>query len=537
MDEGQYNRNKRLFFIHGVNEEEKNAIRYLVQINYPGLLDNGYVEWETLHNNRHRRAGGFATNIAEEIVEQYNKIHEFKKNEERCIRINNMGQWNTNPGSIIQHITNDVEIKKTDIHFDIPEVQELFGEHQLVYTPYPKTDWELKYKQEYFSFSKNIEKCNANNNSKTKYIVAPWRHNDNDPNEPMSKWNLLLNQSIATIAVNSNPDTINMRIVLPDNYVDILASTPFNNANHQKMRAVLLLKYVNNNECEDRLPESGFIPLFVFHWGEFANTNAPISNRKTESHTLWNYRALMVDWGDWSKRMTITFYELRDVMAHLASKEENEKWYMYKYNNNQNNEPSSSLIHLFVSKNKLEHANLEQQCFDWTEGKKGIKLTNEQDCKYEGDDSDFKRIGDIKELLKRELLDQKPDTLYKISESKFEGNISKKYLEQESLTYISPNVRCPSYIFGIYGLKKNNTVSDRSTHQASAYGNWKKNGFYKEYGFHPLEILKTVVDISDIVPEEEKKNYAGGSTIVSSWIGIGFGVCSLFAMAILGSIK
>jgi hypothetical protein len=453
MDEGQYNRNKRLFFMHGVNEEEKNAIRYLVQINYPGLLDNGYVEWETLHNNRHRRAGGFATNIAEEIVKQYNNIHESKKNEKRCIRIDNMGEWNTNPGSIIQHIKNDVEIKKTDIHCYIPEVQELFGDHQLVYTPYPKTDWELKYKQEYFSFSKNIEECNVNNNSNPKYIVAPWRHNDNDPNEPMSKWNLLLNQSIATIAVNSKPDTINMRIVLPDNYVDILASTPFNNANHQKMRAVLLLKYVNNNECEDRLPESGFIPLFVFHWGEFANTNAPISNRKTESHTLWNYRALMVDWGDWSKRMTITFYELRDVMAHLASKDENEKWYMYKYNNNnnQNNEPSSSLIHLFVSKNKLEHANLEQQCFDWTEGKKGIKLTNEQHCKYEGDDDDFKRIGDIKELLKRELLDQKPDTLYKISESKFEGNISEKYLKQESLTYISPNVRCPSYIFGIYG--------------------------------------------------------------------------------------
>jgi hypothetical protein len=85
--------------------------------------------------------------------------------------------------------------------------------NKLVYTPYPKRDWGLNDKKEYFNFSKQIEMCNREDNPKTKYIVAPWRHNDNDPNEPMSKWNLLLNQSIATIDVNNNPSTINMRIV------------------------------------------------------------------------------------------------------------------------------------------------------------------------------------------------------------------------------------------------------------------------------------------------------------------------------------
>ncbi len=75
MDKDQSNQNQRLFYLPGVEENEKNAIRHLVQINYPGLLDKGFVECKALHNNRHRRAGGFIKNIAKDVVERHNMIH------------------------------------------------------------------------------------------------------------------------------------------------------------------------------------------------------------------------------------------------------------------------------------------------------------------------------------------------------------------------------------------------------------------------------------------------------------------------------
>lgn len=535
------NNYKCLFFMPDVNDSEKNAIRSLVMLNYPGLLENGVVEYQELYNNRHRRAGGFSKDIACEIIQRYNAVHE-GKSEDRSIRIDNIKDWNTNPNSIIQHIKDDPNVSTTNLDYDIPELGHT-GPYQLVYTPYPKTDWNVKDKQEYYDFAKKIHTSNESTNSGTKYIVAPWRHDDNDPNEPMSKWNLLLNQSVATMAVNSNPDTINMRIVLPSNYKEILASTPFNNADKQRMRAILILKYQNNKGQDNNLKESGFIPLFVFHWGKFEKTDAPISNRKTESHTLWNYRGLMVDWGDWSKRMTITFYELRDVMAHLAATKEEDKWYMYKYEDKTN---KSSLIHLFVSKTQIEHHNLIPQCFVWTALKKGIELSNKKnDCTYEGNNLDFDRIGNVDLLLKRELLDIKPEKIHDIPISSFEDVIPESEIfpsnptnvlpERNTGLYNPPNYRCPSYIFGIYGLKKT-CDNDANTNKATAYGNWKTNGFLGNSGFHPLELLKIAVDKSGIVTEEDKKR-AGGSTNGSSWLGIGLGVCSLIGMAVLGSIR
>jgi hypothetical protein len=536
---------KVLFFMPDVELDEKNAIRHLVKLNYPGLLEHGFVKWSDLDSARRRRGGGFTHDISKQIVGKYNEIYINRSLETRQLNPNNMNEWESNPDNIIRNIKDDSKIQIDDKYI-IPEVDAFLGRNQLVYTPFPKTDWKDTYKQEYMNFTTAIKKNNMDNSKITKYIVNPWRHEDNDNKDPMSQWNLLINQSVANIAVNSDPKKINMRIVLPCNYSEILTRATFNNAENQHLRAILLLKFTNNETRKDKLHTSGFIPLFVFHYGKFETNSNPISNRKHESHTLWNYRSDMVDWGDFSKRKTITYYELRDVMAHLAAKTQEEKWYMYKYDSKANEK--SSLIHLFISKNPKEHINLIPYCINWSNDQKGIEIqkkniinTREDRCVYDGSTEDFERIGDVNDLIERELLNINHSHIPNNDVSHYEENLeSTIFSDIENLrtnngsnTFIPAHRRVPSYCFGIYGEVSELRIC--TNHMPTAYSEWIVKDFVKIHKFHPLELLRTVVDKSEIITEEDKTRYISGGfpNGSASWVGVGLGVCSLIAMAFL----
>lgn len=457
-----------LFFPNGTTDEDKKIIRLLVRKNYPGLLENGYVTWKSLDEARFRRAGGFTKNVAQSIVDLYNEKVLTKKFDK-----GNMKEWPSNVHEILRWIGEDPSLDVSDIPEPPPD-----GSKQLVYTPFPKHGWDEQSKKAY-QMMVNAMKTQGN------YIVNPWRHEENKEHERLSRWNLLLNQSVGTIAVNSNKDTANLRIVVPQDFTMTMKTQASKDIT---LQAIILLRYkdedghmedTQSDPCRQppNMNKNGFIPLFVFTFNTSfgsADQNTDKTQKRKESYFIFNYMGNAVDWGDYSKRKSYTYYELRDVMAHLASADPEHKWYMFEVS-----ERGAPLRHFLVTKNKDLHDISKRVCINWYEEKKSLKFESSKgDCEYEGMDNDFMRFTDfsafatedaLTKMLKREDLIT-DTTTYDVDSSNFEINydISK---QPESPTYIGPRERVVPSSFGIYGvMSEYRTVKE---HMRVAYTFWQ----------------------------------------------------------------
>lgn len=442
---------KLLYF---TDNSHKETVRTLVRKNYPGLLENGFVTWEQLDSRRYRRAGGFSLEFAKKVVQLYNeKVDKFKLTTE------NMNEWQTDIDFSTRKIGNEVE--KED--YQIPS-HELDGERQLLYASFPKDTSDPKVKQEFVDMACAMKRTN-------KYIVSPWRHPENDPRDPMTRWNLLLNQSMANIAVNSNPETFNLRIVVPENFEETLTRASIYEGMTSTLVAVLLLRYHDvdgyiGSMPKDRLPPNvkptGFIPLFIYHG--------------RDNYRIYNYRGDQVEWGDFSKRKTYFYYELRDIMAHLSN--ENERWYMYQL-------PTDGVLrHYIIGKKKLEDET-NRKCITWTRDSKSITISDfDNSCSYDGDSGDFKRYGEeMGEELQLNLLrnDLIPKSDVDTSESEYEADYD------DPGKFVSCGVMVRPMNFGIYGEKREGKTHN---HLNTAYENWDK--IFKER--NPLRVLSCIAD-------------------------------------------
>ena len=512
---------KLLFFMQDT-PEENNRIRGLVRENYPGLLEKGYVTWRQLDYRRYRRAGGFSLEFAQSVVANHND----NVNEQNRIQINNMESWNTNYDGILRAIP---DVKVTNNNYEIP-THEHDGDRQLVYTNWPKPTSGKEVKEEYVNMV-NLMGSIESQSGVLKYINTPWHHEDNDPEIPMSGWNLVLNQSVANIAVNSNPDKFNLRIVVPDDIEKYLSRSKFYKG---ELRAVLLLRYHDEDNYiqtmpKDRLPPNvkpkGFVPLFIY------------SNGGT--YSVYNYRGDQVEWGDFSKRRSYFYYELRDVMAHLANPNEDERWYMYELPKGEN----SVLKHYIVGKKYLGNEN--RKCITWKPDSLGI-VEYHKNCMYEGSDMDMKRAGESLEeslelYMERNKLEGpvQPDT--KENEYEVVFNVANLDLNTCAVKhgdnpppFKPPNKTMAPRNLGIYA-ESHDDRNNKINHLTSAWATWNEIIGKND---NPLKALSCIMEEYKkentwIDEENTPIEYRGGASFFTGLLGISLVVMgSLFGSAL-----
>uniref|UniRef100_A0A061SA54 Uncharacterized protein n=1 Tax=Tetraselmis sp. GSL018 TaxID=582737 RepID=A0A061SA54_9CHLO len=400
---------KRLFFTPSVDETDKSKVRKLVAKNYPGLLETGAVSWKQLHANRARRTGGFSPGLAKKIIAEFNKYTENYK-----LLSDNMARWPSNVSKIRKNVEISGELPPGDTEFPIP-VED--GEQQLIYMTYPRDEDQLREVMSYAFDEK-------------KHKVGPWTNPESKKAPtPSGKYNILLNQAAATIALDSDNE-YPLRFILPPDLSTLNRSgLPQAQNRIDKLVSVIIVQYSNDNKDvgrqlrigEDTPVKNSFVPLFVFKIKEdktIAGTET--MQKRSEPYILFNYRADMVDWGDYSKRKAVTYYELRDVMAKLVRPGrpgmlEFTPWVMLRTPPSM---PGAKMQHFLVRRRKRneqeERDKLRQEtargmrpvCIVWGPNDKGIQIVDregEDYCEYEGDENDLRRL-DAKIMTMRDDL-------------------------------------------------------------------------------------------------------------------------------------
>eukprot|EP00873_Tetraselmis_striata_P027066 jgi/Tetstr1/447330/TSEL_034767.t1 len=464
--------------------------------NYPGLLRRGFVDWSVLDENRHRRGGGFSLDFSRRVVDLFNQ---HVADPGTALTPENLMGMSGNAAEI----TGMVECDDIDSDYDIPEPVAA-DKSQVVYTPFPRVWWDTETIKAYCKMVKKMQEGPG------RYIVDPWNNGKFDAYMPMARWNLLLNQTATNIIVNSADDKhFSLRLVLPpeEETAEILKSAKIRAG--VSLKAVLLLRYkaspADLDACDDthrRLPpgriQENFFPLFVTQkqTGNAArSTDGDHTVKRYETYRLYNYAGNEVEWGDFSKRRPITYYEMRDIMSHLAAvlpDNEAEKWYMY-----------------------------------------------EGDCTYDGASTDFFRFKDelgleesVRASLQREDLPNPRDTGDGVD--KTESKHEMQLLAPESgPSYVPPSQLCRPELFGVYGTECPERVC-RTNHLVQAFRSLSRPD--PESGKEMLSYLGLAHDnagqwVSDL--RSSTFEYGGGTTGsgAANWWGVVAGIGLVVATA------
>lgn len=499
---------KLLFFLPSATPEDKKTIRALVHKSYPGLLEEGSVPWSDLDFNRYRRGGGFTTEFAMKVIEKYNSsVDSFQ------LKNDNMESWPTNFDNITSALPPEQMAVSGSCEETVPEVPaKMAGDRELVYLPFPKKSWSPEMKRAFVSVAECMAKTPG------KFIVSPWQHAENDADVPTSRWNLLLNQSMANLAVNVDPNKFQLRIILPKDISGVLHKASMDPESKADLRAVLLLRFHDDDgnqlDEERQAPgnsKDGFVPLFVFVYPEGETRKGATLQKRHEKFRLYNYRGDEVEWGDFSKRKTITYYELRDVMTHLASDNIHELWYMYRIYHN-----SAFLDHYVVGKVVVGPGcrDLNPVCIVWDDDNDTIKIEDKgasSKCAYEGSHQDFKRIGDedlenqVMIAMEREDVLYNPDVYLSdiwAEPTDYEVDIDDN--EPAPKRYQPPNAICKPGNFGIYGMVSGNRIC--TSHLNRAWRKWENKRMP-----NPLRVLSVAVrQAGEWVSSYDTFEYGGG---------------------------
>jgi hypothetical protein len=406
-------RDNILFWVAGTSDKVKSEIRSHIKYYYPGLLENGVFPWETLDRRRHRRFGGVPQDIVNYIQEEYNNA----VNDEHKLNAENFANWPRKLSMVFSCLRSPVPVHTVGnvpavdgnletqwARWDIPGA----GGHQLVYTSFPKASWDGRLLQAFESVRRNLDEG--------KHIVNPWNNPSNQNNVPRSRWNPVLNHSVGNIAMqaNSQKHPYPLRLIVPRD-PELLKSITVRSGIHETRMfdvcAVLLLRYIggHNTETPSRRAtrDESFVPLFIVLPRSGQSTLSPEAStgfqKSHEKYRLFNYRGDSVEWGDFSKRKTQNYYEIRETMAHLATPDPKQRWVALTPVF-EKEMPESVLQHLLIRRYtgneaaesvKLaeEQRNcLERVCIVWNETNDGLKVspwTESTPCRYEGSGADF----------------------------------------------------------------------------------------------------------------------------------------------------
>ena len=275
-------------FTKCATDHDREKIKELVNFNYPGLMTHGRMDWDAIRQVRHKIAGGVSLDESVEILKKFNQHAQHQYDTD------NPSWWPSNTELIRKWNTTSTGV--------IAEPTENTG-RQAVFGP-----WDMM--KEQF----DIEPW--------KFFVLDMRRESEHPN---AMYNVLLNIAMSTVLVGKNREcTYPLRFLLPKGWEDKLTTKKYDMSPKSILCAVVLVHYYASPEylqsegygVPDRNPES-FVPLFVYKEGKDPPMDDMHISKLYSVYSLVDIRGKRVDWGSHTDRMRITYYELRNVMAHL----------------------------------------------------------------------------------------------------------------------------------------------------------------------------------------------------------------------------
>eukprot|EP00191_Tetraselmis_sp_GSL018_P001734 CAMPEP_0177608418 /NCGR_PEP_ID=MMETSP0419_2-20121207/18462_1 /TAXON_ID=582737 /ORGANISM="Tetraselmis sp., Strain GSL018" /LENGTH=574 /DNA_ID=CAMNT_0019103109 /DNA_START=318 /DNA_END=2039 /DNA_ORIENTATION=+ len=496
----------RLFFTPGSDASDREKVRKLVLKNYPGLLETGAIRWKHLYANQARRTGGFPPALARKVVSEFNKYTENYK-----LLSTNMRSWPSHISRPRKFFA-DVDAGAGTVELPIP-VKE--NEQQLIFLMFPREETSLR---EVYTY-KFDEK---------RHKICPWLNPEGErAASPAGRYNILLNQAITTIALESD-NPYPLRFILPEDLSSlVLRSFLQESLFVDKLVAVLILNIASERDyvaCQRRISKDvpvniSFLPLFVYKIKEDKTLGGTESMQKrVEPYLLCNYMSEVVDWGEHSPRKAVTYHELRDVMAKLIRPgrpgvPDFQPWVMLR---TPQVLPGATMQHYLVRRRRQddreEEIKIQEEqarglipvCIDWGPGGKGLRIGERTGdyCEYKGDTNDFDRLESDVMALREDLwmefsrLDLERDAGVRDWTRELGKNIRRKivlsfsefdvsrfdkvvtpniehmvnFSEQDAVS--NPEIRS---CFGLYGAKFHDEGSRQSfKHIASAVRQWAK---------------------------------------------------------------
>lgn len=386
-----------LYFMPSASEADRVEVATLVQKYYSGLLERGEMSWADIHASRSRRAGGMDPATAKTVIDGFNRKLPDSVRKARLLSAGNMTDWPSNLVVFTQMARADGDGGDAVEKLPMPAAPRN-GERQLVFG----------------IWGKDAARFDVTNGQ---YIVGPWGEPGEEDGLDTS-YNILLNIAVATLAVDGGGSEYPLRFILPGGGAlgPALIRTKYTYNPDDELVAVLLLKFDAAGSSDyDRPPhvDRGFVPLFVFKMPKWSRTTDPLLRlqKNFAMFKLVNYRGDLVDWGDYCKRKKVTYYELRDTMAHLTAHAPN-PWTMLRVEET----AAASSVHYLVRKTLgdagLEAARLRREaergllpvCVQWDDDISSLRIVQRAErpdvgalpivparCEYDGDEADFVR--------------------------------------------------------------------------------------------------------------------------------------------------
>lgn len=227
----------------------------------------------------------------------------------------------------------------------------------------------------------------------TTHMACPFARKYNV--SPMVSWNVMTNMASVVCAMYNSKNAFPIQFILPSD-MEALSNDEQIAREEGTYRGFIVLRFKPEDFYDeeksfghfvrpaDNVFEDPAIVLFVYR-NRFGNPNEVFSGWTPFS--LVNVNSKMVDWGDFSPRKRITYYEIRQVMAHLAA--DGSEFRAYELTGGADHGDR----HIFVGRHSDPRSKgLVPACFEWDDDKKLVVKQSDKCADYNIPDMDVPKL-------------------------------------------------------------------------------------------------------------------------------------------------
>lgn len=394
--------------VEGTDQADIDAAKALLRHHYPGYGEYRATLWDELRTARRGRSCGISGETAASVIDQYNETMgrimqgvSMPPAVQYALPPDDLSAWPTAP----KYTENAVVGSKQEP----PLADESIGDcsdnnddkmcRQMVYGPFETLAmYDLTSPRYIGSPMLGVSAAvRAAGNQALKDAV--WDAN--------AKWSTLLNLAMHGVFMSRSTARYPLRFVLPEDWQTSLHRLRYKAGEKNAFAGVFLLRYDDSGYTGafDRfhaVTDSGarFIPLLLFRSDTPSYSGMELSSTYAR-FKLFNYAGYLVEWGDFSPRKRITWYELRDVMSHLPEGGTSPRWSLLRI---KGGDGTSGNVHLLVRRHLGEEdeakvaaeeakLGLEPVCLAWgltSDGKGTMQLVDRisDNCSYQGHAAD-----------------------------------------------------------------------------------------------------------------------------------------------------
>jgi hypothetical protein len=281
-----------LAFAPCATADDRRELVAMVRRYYPGLLEAGEMSWTTLQMARKWNTGAIGLDVSKYIIDKYNQVEGNDK------LSSNVNRWPSHTEALQEYDTSDPDPET------IAEPREERG-RQVLIAPWDVGSVDGVNEQEHIVFMIDGDSSNIN-----------------------GTYNLVLNMAMITYAVETNTECrYPLRVLLREGWEQSVITKDFEPGIKSVLCATLLVRY-NISDEERALGKYGvpppadaeysYIVLFVYKQGIESQDEDIARSKFYSPFTLVNASGKRVEWGEYNDRKRITYYELRNIMAHLG---------------------------------------------------------------------------------------------------------------------------------------------------------------------------------------------------------------------------